>query len=37
MIKKLAWAAALLLPMAAGAQDVWPAKAITKCAGSPRV
>ncbi|MEG0224382.1 MAG: tripartite tricarboxylate transporter substrate binding protein [Comamonas sp.] len=29
MIRKLAWAAALLLPMAAGAQDAWPAKAIT--------
>lgn len=29
MIKKIAWMAALLLPMAAGAQEAWPSKAIT--------
>ena len=27
MIKKIAWMAALLLPMAAGAQEAWPSKA----------
>ena len=29
MIKKIAWIAALLLPMVAGAQDAWPSKPIT--------
>jgi tripartite-type tricarboxylate transporter receptor subunit TctC len=29
MIKKLAWMAALLLPLSAGAQGAWPGKAIT--------